>query len=272
MDVGSPRASRGRFVGSIAALGLLLPAALPAATLQVFAAASLSESFTELGRRFEAAHPGHRVRLQFAGSQQLAMQLEQGARADVLATADTHWMDRVQAAGDLASEPVRFARNQLAIVVPRSRPSRIRSWRDLAAPRLALVLAAPEVPVGGYSRTMLARMAALASAPPGFAAAVRRNTVSEEENVKAILGKVMLGEADAGIVYRSDVTEAARRRVRAIAIPDSLDVTASYPIAALARGSEPALARAFIAFVLSAEGQAVLRRHGLMSAPPRGGE
>ena len=248
-------------------LGCEAEAAAPSsARLRVFAAASLADGFGEIAARFEKAHPGTRVQLNLAGSQQLVAQLQQGASADVLASADQRWMDEAGARGLLAGEPVLFARNRLTVIVPRTNPGRIARLQDLARRGLKLVIAAEAVPVGAYSREVLRRLSRLEGFDSDFARRVLANLVSEEENVKAVVGKVQLGEADAGMVYRSDVTPTLRRFVRELAIPDSANLLASYPIAVLKDAPQPEAARAFVDAVLSPEGQALLARHGLIPA------
>lgn len=233
-------------------------------SLTVFAAASLADTFGDIAAAFERREANLRVRLHLAGSQQLALQLEQGARADVLACADERWMKRVQDLGLIEGEPVRFAQNGLVVMIPAANPAKLRTLRDLSRPGVKLVLAADAVPAGRYSRIALRNLGRDPALGPGYADAVLRNVVSEEENVRAVVGKVQLGEADAGIAYRSDVTPAVRRAVRTIGIPDSANVLAAYPIA-LAKGArEPRLGAAFIEFVAGPEGQSILARHGMI--------
>ncbi|HTR96639.1 MAG TPA: molybdate ABC transporter substrate-binding protein [Candidatus Acidoferrales bacterium] len=239
-----------------------------ATPLTVFAAASLSEAFGEIGHRFEAAHPGLVVRFDFEGSQQLAAQLEHGAAADVFASADERWMADVRQHGLVEGDAQPFARNRLVLIVPATNPGRIRALPDLARPGIKLVVGADAVPVGRYTRQVLARFDSLAGYGPLYRPRVLRNVVSEEENVKAVVGKVQLGEADAGFVYRSDVSAAVVRYVRVVELPDSAQVLASYPIAALARAPQPGLAREFVAYVVGPEGRAALSRHGFL--PPGG--
>jgi molybdate transport system substrate-binding protein len=235
-------------------------------TLHVFAAASLSEAFTEIARELERDHPGLAVRLVFAGSQQLATQLEQGARADVFASADERWMTYVRGKGLTSGEPAVFARNTLVVIVPKTNPARIGRIQDLARRGVKLVVGAAAVPAGAYGRIALEQLSQDAAYGADFAVRVRQNVVSEEENVRSVVGKVQLGEADAGIVYRSDVTKSAARHVRAIEFPASATVVARYPIVRVAGSERAAEARAFIERVLSPEGQAVLKRHGFLSA------
>jgi molybdate transport system substrate-binding protein len=236
----------------------------PPSTLTVFAAASLTEVFRELGQKLEQRQPGLAVRFNFAGSQQLALQMEQGAKADVFASADQRWMSYVEERHLVAETPTVFARNRLVVIVPKTNPGRIGRLEDLAKRGVKFVIAAEAVPVGKYSHEVLQQLAKAPGFPSDYDRRVLANTVSQEENVKAVVAKVQLGEADAGIVYRSDVTPAAARVVRAIDIPDAYNVLASYPIAAIKGAENAEAARAFIALVLSAEGQRVLQRHGFL--------
>jgi molybdate transport system substrate-binding protein len=245
-------------LGFLAARGL--PGQAPPVT--VFAAASLTEAFTELGRRYQDAPGGGKVLFNFAGSQQLAAQLDQGARADVFASADQRWMDHVRDAGLLVGAPIVFARNRLVVILPAGNPGRVERLPDLARRGLKLVLAAASVPVGKYSREALGRLADQPGFEPDFASRVLANLVSEEENVKAVAAKVQLGEADAGMVYHSDLTPSVARRVRVIELPEQANVVAEYPIALLKTAPDSAAARAFIDLVLSRRGQEVLRTYG----------
>jgi molybdate transport system substrate-binding protein len=255
----------------ILALSLAAPAARAAPNpdaagppLRVFAAASLADAFGEIAKLYETRHPGARVQLNLAGSQQLAQQIEQGAAADVFAAADSRTPDALVEHQRLAGPPVAFARNALVVIVPASNPGRLAALADLAKPGVKLVLGADAVPVGHYSRALLARLERVPSCGPGFAKRVLANLVSEEENVKSVVGKVQLGEADAGIAYRSDVTPAVARYVRTLPLPDSLNVIATYPIAVVAAAPRRPDAEAFVALVRSAEGQHVLARHGFL--------
>jgi molybdate transport system substrate-binding protein len=244
-------------------------AAVPATrTLNVFAAASLSDAFSELGRRFERAHPGVAVRFSFAGSQQLATQLVQGAAADVFASADERWMTHARDHGLLRGEAVLFARNRLVAIVPRTNPARIARLQDLARGGTKLVIGADAVPVGRYSRIVLQNLSHDPAFGAGFGAQVLRNVVSEEENVKSVVAKVQLGEADAGLCYRSDVTPVVMRFVRVFELPENANVLAPYPIAVTHGAKEAELAAAFVALVQSPDGQAVLAKSGLLPATP----
>jgi molybdate transport system substrate-binding protein len=255
---------------ALAAVGLPLPAAArvdPApSVLTVYAAASLTEAFRELGRTFERRQPGLAVRFNFAGSQQLAVQLEQGAPADVLAAADQRWMEYAGEKGLVEGEARVFARNRLVVIVPRANPARIGRLQDLARRGTKLVLAAEAVPAGRYSREAIAKLASAPGFPPAYERDVLANVVSQEENVRSVVAKVQLGEADAGLVYRSDVTPAVSGHVRLLGVPDAYNVIASYPIAVLKTARNPEAARRFLALVTSADGQRVLQQHGLLPA------
>lgn len=241
----------------------LAPArAEPPRVLQVFAAASLTDAFRQLGAEFEASHPGVKVVFNFAGSQQLLQQLAQGAWADVLATADSSQMQAAVREGAVTSGASQvFARNRLMVVTPPENPAGVRGLSDLARPGLKLVLADKRVPAGAYTLTMLERAAADREFGPAFTSAVLSNVVSHEQNVRAVLAKVALGEADAGVVY---VTDARAQKVGAVAIPDRLNPVAVYPMAVVARPKNPELARQFVTFALSPRGQKVLTRNGFL--------
>jgi molybdate transport system substrate-binding protein len=243
-----------------------MPTAAPSANLTVFAAASLTESFGELGKMFEAQHPGVTVVFNFAGSQQLAQQLAQDAPADVFASANDRQMQAGVDADRIAAGSSRtFVRNRLVVVTPADNPADLAGFEDLAQPGLKLVLAAPQVPAGQYAQEVLQ----LAGQDPllgaDFASSVIQNVVSYEENVRAVLSKVALGEADAGIVYATDAASAGET-VRALPIPDALNVIAAYPLAPVTDSAQASLAADFISLVLSPEGQAVLARYGFAGA------
>jgi len=252
----------GASVGAPVAIG----AQQKPADLTVFAAASLKDAFSEAAAVLGKRNPPIAVRYSFAGSQQLVLQLEQGAAADVFALADQRWMQVAQDSGLVAGSPVVFARNRLVVITPASNPGRIDRLEDLGKRGLKLVLGAEAVPVGKYSREALGRLGDAPGFEADYSKRVLRNLVSEEENVKSVVSKVQLGEADAGIVYVSDVTPSVRKAVRTIEIPDPYNVVATYPIAVLRQSQQPAAARAFVEYFTSAEGQAVLARHGLLPA------
>jgi molybdate transport system substrate-binding protein len=242
------------------------PAPPAPSTLTVYAAASLTDAFRELGRALEAEQPGLAVQFNFAGSQQLALQIEQGAPADVFASADQRWMTHASEKGLVEGASVIFARNRLVAIVPRTNPARIGGLPDLARRGIKLVLAAEAVPAGKYSREALEKLSAAPGFPPGYARRALANVVSQEENVKAVVAKVQLGEADAGLVYRSDVTPSVSRYVRVLTIDDPYNVIASYPIAVLKGARNTEAARRFVELVSSTAGQQTLQRHGLLPA------
>ncbi|HEX6105588.1 MAG TPA: molybdate ABC transporter substrate-binding protein, partial [Gemmatimonadales bacterium] len=217
---------------------------------------------------FERAHPRTRIRFSFAGSQHLALQLEQGAHADLLAFADERWAGHLARLGLLAGAAEIFAHNRLVVIVPAANPAGIGRLEDLARAGVKTVVAAPAVPAGGYTREVLARLARAPGFPADYARRVLANVVSEEENVKAVVAKVQLGEADAGVVYASDAAGPAGRRLRVIPIPDERNVVADYPIAVLRAARAPRAAAAFAVLVLGPEGRRVLARHGLAPGTP----
>ena len=227
----------------------------------VFAAASLTDAFEQIGADLEAANAGLEITYNFAGSQALVTQLSEGAQADIFASANNAQMTAAEENGSIAGEPVTFVRNRLAIVTPADNPAGIDSPEDLGNPDLKLVLAQAEVPVGRYSREAVCLMGAdTAAFGDDFVQRVAANIVSEEEDVREVLTKVELGEADAGIVYVSDA-DVAGDRVQVIDIPDAFNVVAAYPIAPVT-GGDVALAEAFIAYVLGPDGQATLAEFG----------
>ena len=225
---------------------------VPRATLTVLAAASLTDAFTQLGQAFEAARPGTKVTFSFGASSSLATQANEGAPADLMASADEANLQKVVDAGN-ASAPSVFARNRLAILVAKGNPKGIRTLSDLARPGMDFVLCAPEVPCGKFGAQTLAK------------AGVVAKPRSYEENVKAVVTKVTMGEADAGIVYVTDV-KAAGDRAEGVDIPDAQNVVAVYPMAVLRQSGQPQLARAFLDYVLSPAGQQVLARYGFLPA------
>jgi molybdate transport system substrate-binding protein len=228
-------------------------------TLTVFAAASLTDAFTEIGANFETANPGVTVTLNFAGSQALSTQILEGAPADVFASANTTQMDAVVMGGFVAQDaPQAFLTNALVIIVPEDNPAGVDSVGDLADSDLKLVLAAEEVPVGRYSREAFDLMNTQYGSD--FKDKVLANVVSNEDNVKQVVAKVQLGEADAGIVYTSDAVAAPE--LPTIEIPVEMNVIAAYPIAPLLASDNPELAAAFVEYVLSPKGQVVLQKWG----------
>jgi molybdate transport system substrate-binding protein len=229
-------------------------ALLVAAELVVFAASSLREAFQQLGNSFEQGQPGAHVALNLAGSQDLRVQIENGAAADVFASADLRQM---QALAKLAVAPKIFARNLPVLVVPAGNPAGLRSFADLPKAR-RIVLGAAEVPIGAYTERILE------AAGPEFRRRVEKRVVSRELNVRQVLAMVSLGEADAAVVYRTDA-QAAAGKVQMLEIPGA--PVAEYPIAPLAGAPHPDLARRFVELVLSPAGQRVLESFGFLRAP-----
>jgi molybdate transport system substrate-binding protein len=237
------------------------------AVLTIFAAASLHAAFDELGKQFSTAHPGVHVRFNYDGSQVLELQLAQGAQADVFASADETWMDAAKRQG-LITAATPFATNSMVIVA--SHVSAVRTAADLAHAGVTVLLCADAVPCGRYARELLVKMDAEPAFGSGFSAAVLRNVVSNEQNVEDVFAKVGLGAADCGIVYHSDVasrSDTVASAIRVIGLPAQAQPAIIYPIAPVKASSSPQLATAFVAFVRSAPGQAVLRRFGFGTKP-----
>jgi molybdate transport system substrate-binding protein len=225
----------------------------------------LTEAFTELGGQFESENPGTEMTFNFAGSQQLVQQIAQGAPADVFASADRKQMAAAVESGRVDSDGVQtLLTNQLVVITPKDNPADVQSLADLARPGLKMLLAAEAVPVGRYSLEFLDKASQDPELGAGFKEAVVKNVVSYEENVRAVLSKVQLGEADAGIVYTSDVASTGAGALGTLEIPDSLNVVATYYIAPLEDSPAPDLARSFIDYVLSPPGQQILSSYGFL--------
>ena len=239
---------RRRRMGLVAAM-LLVATTARAEPLIVLAAASLTDAFRTIARDYEAAHPGTRVELNFAGSSTLVRQILEGAPADVFASADEENMQKASA--ELADTPQVFARNRLAIIVPKGNPKKVTSLADLGRQSLTIALAASAVPVGRHALEAFAK--AKATPPAG----------TNEIDVKAVVTRVATGEADAGIVYTTDAATASDK-VETVAIPDAHNVIARYPIASLKGGKNAGGARGFVAYVLSASGRRTLEAAGFL--------
>ena len=234
----------------------------------VFAAASLADAFREIGERFQAANPNSRVTFNFGASTQLRTQLEQGAQADVFASADQAQMDRAREAGRIVGPDVTFASNRLVVIAPAANPGRVQGPADLARPGLKVVTTLPEVPIGVYTQAMLDKMSRDPRFGREFRDRVNANVVSREANVRQIVAKVQLGEADAGVVYASDVTPQAAPRLATFDVPDQFNSIATYPIALVAAAPQLEAGRAFVDLVLSPAGQAVLARWSFLPVGP----
>jgi molybdate transport system substrate-binding protein len=217
-------------------------------TITVFAAASLMGTFTELGKQFEAAHPGDTVKFSFGASSALAEQINSGAPADVFASASTKNMDQVVTPGN-ASNPQNFAKNVMEIAVPPNNPGKVTSVNDLAKSSVKTALCQPQVPCGVVAAAVF-KDAKLTVKP-----------VTLQPDVKSVLSQVELGNVDAGVVYVTDV-QAAGSKVKGVTIPAAVNATTTYPIAALTHGQSPSIAQAFVAYVLSATGEQVLKAAG----------
>lgn len=232
--------------------------------LTVFAAASLTDAFNEIGKEFQTANPGITPKFNYAASTALRTQLEQGAKADVYASADQIQMDNAKKAGVVDGEDRLFVKNKLVVIYPANNPANVQSIQDLARPNLKFVLTDRNVPIGAYARTALEKLSADPQYGAGFGQKVLNNLRSEEANVRAVVTKVQLGEADAAIVYASDVTSQVSAQVKSILIPDQFNTIATYPIAMVRDAPNRAAAQAFISFVRSASGQAILKKHNFI--------
>ena len=225
-----------------------------AGPLTVFAAASLKNTFTEIGELYQQQNPGSTVTFSFAGSSDLVTQILAGAPADVFASADTNNMTKARDGGAVAGEPVNFASNTLTIVTPPGNPSGIAAFADLASPDVSVVVCAPQVPCGSATERIEQNTG------------VTLTPVSEESSVTDVLNKVQTGEADAGLVYVTDAS-AAGDKVTAVPFPESAAVVNVYPIAALTGAAEPDLATSFLELVTGPEGQQALADAGFRPAP-----
>jgi molybdate transport system substrate-binding protein len=252
------------------AAAVATPTAAPAAAgtteLIVFAAASLTDSFNEIGKSFETANPGTKVTFSYGGSNTLVAQITKGAPADVFASANNAQMDVAVKGGQIAADsPKPFARNRLIVILPVANPAKISTLTDLAKPGLKIILEDKAVPAGQYSLDFLDK----ASKDPTYGSTYKdnflKNVVSYEQDVKAVVSKVSLGEGDAGIVYTTDVTPAVANKLGKIPIPDALNTIATYPIAPITASKHADLAQKFVSYVLGADGQAVLAKWGFIA-------
>ncbi len=240
----------------------------PAVTiLNVFAAASLKESFNVIAAKYTRAHPNITIKLNFAGSQILEQQIASGAPADVFASADQTTMQKAVDAGLVGNSQV-FVKNRLTVIIPAANPGNINTLKDLSRKGVKIDIGAPAVPAGKYSLQVLAKMAQSSNYGPAYENAVKANFVSQETDVKAVVNKVQLGEVDAGFVYVTDVTAAVSNKIKMIDIPDNFNVIAQYPIAVTKSSAHSNDARAFVQYILSPEGQAVLQQYHFIAFNP----
>ena len=225
----------------------------------MFAASSLTDVFRDVTRVFEERYPNAKVTIVYAASSTLRAQLEHGARADLFASADQRQMEFAQDAGVIDGEPVTFAINRLAIIVPVAAAA-VASLSDLSRDGVKLAVASAHTPIGVYTEALLRRIAADPEFGPTFVAKIRSNVVIEALNVRQTVAIVEIGEVDAALAYRTDV--AAGESLRAIPLPDRVNVDATYPIAVVMESEARALARQFIELLLSEQGRAILERNG----------
>lgn len=244
----------------ILVLVLAVAPGLRAEPVSVFAAASLTESFDDIGRLYRL-HYGQPVAFNFGATNDLRMQIEHGARADVFASASSEEMDRAVASHSVTGAAQVFAHNRLLVITPKDNPGHVESIRDLGRPGLRFVTTHPNVPVGKYTLAMLEAMGRDPAYGPAWRDAALKNIASLELNVKQVASKVLLGEADAGVVYVSDVTPRTEKHFRSFPVPEPFNVDAKYPIAVAATTKASEAARRFIDLVLSPEGQKALARH-----------
>ena len=230
--------------------------------ITVFAAASLREAFDAAGPAFSKT-TGIAVTFSYGGSDTLAVQISQGAPADVFASANEKQMKKLADAGLLAGAASTFARNRLVVIVPKTNPGNVKTVADLGRPGVKVVLADATVPVGNYARSAFAKASGQNGFPADFADAVEKNVITNELDVKAVATKISLGEGDAGVVYVTDVTAAVAANVQVIAFPPGVAPDATYPIAALKAAPNAPAAQAFVAFILH-DGQAYLKARGFL--------
>jgi molybdate transport system substrate-binding protein len=247
------------------------PAAAPTSSLSghltIFAASSLTDAFSKEKAAFIAANPNVSIEFNFAGSSALVTQLQQAAPADILATAAQKNMDTALQNGSVVDAGKVFVTNRLAIIVPKANPANITTPFDLKKSGIKLVIAEEGVPVGDYARQIFTNLEAGPQGGTGFADKVLGNVVSNEANVKAVVSKVQLGEADAAIAYVTDVAPDVASDITIVPIADTYNVIASYPIAVTTNAGNAGAASAFIDYLLSSPGQLILQSYGFL--PPR---
>jgi molybdate transport system substrate-binding protein len=241
-----------------------VPSSAPS-LLTVFAAASLKKAFTELGSVYPATHPGTRLTFSFDASSALEAQIEQGAPADVFASADVKNPQKLVDGGFASGRVTHFAANRLAVIVPTGNPAGIASPLDLARAGVKVVAAGDDVPITKYADRLLDDLAGQPGYPADFAARVRANIVSREDNVSAVVAKIELGEGDAAIVYVTDAKGTAK--VTSLAVPDAANVPAIYGAVVVRASRNAAAGAAFVAWLAGPDGQAILARFGFLAPP-----
>lgn len=246
------------------------PSAAPAVSgagkeVIVFAAASLTDSFNEISAAFSARTGGTKVTFNYGGSNTLRAQIEQGAPADVFASANGTEMNTLVKDGLVTVNPVIFGKNRLVVIIPKSNPGKIQRLQDLGNPGLKIVAAGPNVPVGGYMLQMLDKMNADPSFGAGFKDKFMKNVISQETDVKQVVAKVQLGEGDAGVVYSTDVTPKVMPDVHVIDVPDAFNVIAQYPIAVTRDAKQKELGQALVNYIAGPDGQAVLKKYNFIA-------
>lgn len=241
-------------------------AATATGDITVFAAASLTDVFNAIAMAFQQANPDAQVTLNFASSGTLVTQLGQGAKADAFASADQNTMNNARAAGAVVGPDQIFASNSLIVITPKANPAHIAMLMDLANPGIKVVTADTSVPIGNYTQNMLQKASADPTYGSDFQAKVTANVVSQQTDDRQIVSQVVLGEADAGVVYATDITPQTRDQLNFFPVPGPLNTVVVYPIA-VTRGDNQTGGQAFVNFVLSSAGQAVLATWNFLPPP-----
>jgi len=237
-------------------------------TLTVFTAASLTGAFTDIANAYEEHHPGVKIDLVFDGTQALRTQVEQGATPDIFVSANAKHMNALKDEGFMDNGTVvYFVENAIAVIVPADNPANITGLADLAKPGVKLVIGTKDVPFGSYTRQVLDKMAADPAYGQAYKDAVMANVISEETAVSSVVPKLVLGEADAAFVYKSDVQPADKDKVQRITVPPEYNVVAEYPLGILAESQQKNVASAFIVYITGPDGNAVLKEYGFDPIP-----
>jgi molybdate transport system substrate-binding protein len=240
------------------------PSTTASGELVVFAASSLTDSFNQIKADLEKANAGLKITYNFGGSNTLRAQLEQGAKADIFASANQTEMDNALKSNLVADKGATFARNRLVVILPKSNPAKIQTLQDLGKSGVKFVTAQKDVPVGGYTLQALDKMSKDPAFGADFSQKVQANFVSQESNVKQVVAKVQLGEADAGVCYLSDISPSVIKDLTTLEIPDQFNTLATYPISVLKSASNPAAAKVFLDYVLGEKGQAILKANNFI--------